>query len=286
MNVLAIIPARGGSKGVPRKNLREVGGKPLLAWSIEAARRSRLVDNLVVSSDDEEILAVAENELIGLPLASGRTAQKSLMLRRPADLATDVATTDSVLVHALKDANERAAPFGYSYDLVVLLQPTVPVRAPWLVDACIERFLAAQARPYGAAPNALLTANKLHFVWHRWKEYSPWMSNSIARPRRQDLPQSDLRWAEDGSVYVTRAEQLLGKGRRLVEPIEVYETERTIDVDTELDLVIADLMLRTQPPVEIPIKAAALSEGCCVRVSARGPVHAVARELANPTGGI
>lgn len=217
MNVLAVIPARGGSKSIRRKNLREVAGKSLLAWSIEAARESARVTRTVVSTEDLEIGTEAHR--LGAEV-----------IWRPAHLATDEAPTDPVLVHATR----HGVPLP---DLVVLLQPTVPVRAPGLIDACVDRLLAV-----GAA--SLLTANRLHFVWYRRLGAERWSSNSIVRPRRQDMKPEEVRWSEDGSVYVTRADELLAKGRRLVEPIEVYETPQTVDVDEERDLAMAEALLQ------------------------------------------
>lgn len=121
--VLALIPARGGSKGVPRKNLRTLLGKPLMAWSIEAAKESRLVDTVAVSTEDPEIAAVARR-------------WGAEVIERPPQLATDEADTLPVLQHALQ---VRCA------ETLVLLQPTSPVREPGLVDRCIEQFRRANA---------------------------------------------------------------------------------------------------------------------------------------------
>lgn len=225
MRVMAAIPARGGSKGLPGKNLLPCAGKPLLAWSVEAGLAARLVDRVVVSSDSAEILATAAT-----------FGAKTLM--RPAFLATDTAATDAVLAHALRAESERP-------DLVVLLQPTVPVRAPGLVDACIRRLLEAGA-------DSLLTAYPLHFVW--WRENTDasraadgdprWRSQCPRRPRRQDMEARELMFHEDGSVYVTRADLLERTGRRLGGRIELFETERTVDVDAGEDLALADAMLK------------------------------------------
>lgn len=225
MRVLAVIPARGGSRGVVRKNLRLVVGKPLVLWSVEAALAALNVDEVIVSSDDPAILAAAARP--------GVTT-----LPRPAELATDTATTDSVLLHAIANAAQRP-------DLVVLLQPTVPVRAQGLVDACIGRLLETGA-------DSLLTGNAAHFVW--WRENGNqeraadgaprWRSQCPRRPRRQDMEARELMWNEDGSVYVTRTEMLEQTGQRLGGRMEVYETARTVDIDTEADLAVADAMLR------------------------------------------
>lgn len=145
--ILGITPARGGSKGVPRKNVRPIHGRPLIAWTIDAARSSRLIDRYVVSTEDSEIAAVAR----------GLGAE---ILDRPAELATDEAMTADVLAHALTRIDA---------DTVVLLQATSPVRDPGLIDRCIERFL--ETRPDSLATGFMCT-------------YLPYGKNT---QRRQDL---------------------------------------------------------------------------------------------------
>lgn len=220
MNVTAIIPARGGSKGVPRKNLREVGGKPLIAWSIEAAQQAEIVDRVIVSTDDDEIRDVAANH-------------GALVVDQPG--ASDTSKTDDALIYAAQ-RKEAGTP-----DLVVLLQPTCPVRAPGLVDECIQRLLQTDAA-------SLFTATRLHFVWHRWKADGTWSTNNWLRPPRQQMPYCDYRWEEDGSVYVVRTEALLRKRCRIVEPLQILEIPRTVDIDTERDLVVAEALLRASNP--------------------------------------
>lgn len=120
---LGVIPARGGSKGVPRKNLRPLLGRPLIAWSVDAARQSALLDRFVVSTEDEEIADVARRE-------------GADVLPRPAALATDTATTKAVLQHVVEVLHP---------DELVVLQPTSPVRVDHLVDCAIRRFLETGA---------------------------------------------------------------------------------------------------------------------------------------------
>lgn len=115
---LAVIPARGGSKGIPRKNIRMIAGKPLIAWSIEAAKKSQLIDRLIVSTEDDEIARVAKR-------------YGAEVLERPEKLATDKATTLLVLQHVLEEIPAQA---------IVLLQPTSPVREKGLIDKCIRQF--------------------------------------------------------------------------------------------------------------------------------------------------
>ena len=124
--VLALIPARGGSKGLPRKNVLLLGGRPLLAWSILAARGSAHVDRIVVSSEDREIIETAREWGAEVPFV------------RPAELARDETSGMDVVLHALDQA-------GQGFDYVVLVQPTSPLRTPQDIDACLERCLETGA---------------------------------------------------------------------------------------------------------------------------------------------
>jgi CMP-N-acetylneuraminic acid synthetase len=145
--ILGITPARGGSKGVPRKNVRPVHGRPLIAWTIDAARVSRLIDRYVVSTEDPEIAAVARS--LGTEVVD-----------RPPELATDEALTVEVLRHVLTKIDA---------DTVVLLQATSPIRDAGLIDRCIRRFLETGA-------DSLATGFMCKFV--------PYGKNTL---RRQDL---------------------------------------------------------------------------------------------------
>lgn len=127
--VIALIPARGGSKGLPGKNTREMCGKPLIAWSIEKARRSKYLDTILVSTDDEDIAGVAQRYGAYVPFL------------RPAEFATDEAPTHAVVVHALWYMKEKD---GKEFDIVVLLEPTSPLREDEDIDRMLEELLARQ----------------------------------------------------------------------------------------------------------------------------------------------
>ena len=118
MNIIGITPARGGSKTIPRKNIKGISGKPLIAWTIEAVKESKMIDRYVVSTEDEEIAQIVRGYGVEV-------------LPRPSELATDEVTTISVLQHAIEQI-----PCG----IVVLLQVTSPIRRPGLIDECIKEF--------------------------------------------------------------------------------------------------------------------------------------------------
>lgn len=200
--ILGVIPARGGSKGVPHKNIKTICGKPLIAWSIEAARRSKLLDDFVVSTDDCEIADI-----------SRRYGAK--VIDRPVELATDEATTISVLQHVVNVLNPN---------IVVVLQPTSPIRDDDLIDRCISKFLEIK-------PDNLATG-----YYCKMREYG-----TYDNLRRQDL---EGFFYDDGNVYVLRRDLISeGKwtGKNIAEmPIS---REQNYEIDDEVDFSIVEKLL-------------------------------------------
>lgn len=188
----AIIPARGGSKGIPRKNVLPVGGIPLLAHTILHATNSRLVDLVVVSTDDEEIAEVA--------VAYGAT-----VVERPPELASDTAASEPAVRHALDAVR---AEHGTDVEMVVFLQATSPLRQPGDLDGAIELL-----RVDGA--DSLFSASRVHgFVWRETGAGLTSVTYDFReRQRRQDLGGPD--WEENGSFYVFRPWVLDELGNRL-----------------------------------------------------------------------
>lgn len=225
--VLAVIPARSGSKGLPGKNVREVAGKPLLVWSIEQALAAASVTRVVVSTDSEEYG----------DLASGAGAQ---VVIRPEELATDETPLDAVVVsvlHALKDRED------YEPRFVVTLQPTCPVRPPWLIDRCVEVLLSADW-------DVVLTARRNPITWHidSAGHYRSRQRQRVgsALPNRQDFPRSAVDYPEDGSVFVARAHELLRSGDRRAGRVGICCTGQwSIDIDSEADLLTAEALLKS-----------------------------------------
>lgn len=222
LRVLAIVPARGGSKGVSRKNLRVVGGKPLLAWTIEAARDSRYVDRVVVSSDDDEIMAVASSWGGDVPF------------RRPAELARDETPGIAPVLHAV-----NALP---GYDLIVLLQPTSPLRQTQDIDACLEE-LERRAAPSCVSVCEAECHPYLAFQYLEDATLRGFVDDAAVRNmRRQDFPAA---WRLNGAVYAARVPWLLDVRTFVATGTVGYRmpTERSLDVDTLEDLAAADARL-------------------------------------------
>jgi N-acylneuraminate cytidylyltransferase len=221
--VVAVIPARGGSKGLPGKNLRAVGGRPLIAWSMEAAQGSRHIDRLVLSSDDEEIIAVARKLGLEAPFI------------RPGELATDCSPIEDALIHALGE-------LAVSYDYLVLLQPTSPLRRAGDIDGAIE---ACHASGAPACISVCETPKSPYWMvrlddegrMHRLLDWDG------PRHRRQNLP---LVFAPNGAVYVAQVPWLI-EHRTFSGPdtrAYVMPPERSLDIDTELDLLLVEALLK------------------------------------------
>jgi len=228
VDVLALAVARGGSKGIPRKNILPVGGRPLIAWTLAAARASLASKRVVVSTEDRHIAETA--------LLWGADA----IVQRPLALAQDDTPTMPVVMHAL--AQE---PYG---DLVVLLQPTSPLRTGEDIDACIRLCIAnGGVAVVSVAP----TERPVHHIVRLGDDgtLTPLLEGLPSGARRQDLPPA---YALNGAVYVASREWLAEHGTFVTAQTQAYvmPRERSIDIDDPLDLEIADILLRKRREVE------------------------------------
>jgi N-acylneuraminate cytidylyltransferase len=223
--VLAVIPARGGSKGLPRKNILPVRGRPLLAWTTDAARASAAIDRIVVSSDDDAILATARS--LGVE-----------PLRRPAPLATDTAATIDVVVHALDALRVQG--------VVVVLQPTSPLRTGADIDAALERFASARAP---ACVSVCEAAQSPYWMYRLgpMQTLAPVIDAPAEATRRQDLP---VVYTLNGAIYIADA-AWLRRTRAFVgsETIaHVMPVERSLDIDTSRDFELFEkIVTETRP---------------------------------------
>ena len=216
--ILAVIPARGGSKGIKNKNITELAGRPLLQWTIEAAEKSKYIDRFVLSSDDPQIQMVAESLGCEVPFT------------RAAHLATDEASTIDVLL----DVIERVAGF----DVVALLQPTSPFRTAKDIDGCLELMMRD-----GAPSVVSLCATRDHpalfFKFQSDKKIAPFLSNPPSQYlRRQDLPAA---FKLNGAVYIAKIPWFI-KNRTFtaVEAVGYIMPERrSIDIDDAQDFSLA-----------------------------------------------
>jgi CMP-N,N'-diacetyllegionaminic acid synthase len=226
MKVLGVIPARGGSKGIPRKNLVPLLGQPLIVHTLRCAQMSRRLQRTVLSSDDPEILEV------------GRAAGADIPFVRPAALAGDASTSVDVVRHALDMLEEG----GEHYDAVVLLEPTAPLRTAADIDAAIDRLEASGAdavisvcrvdAPHPIKMQKIEDDRLVPFLPDLWRDGLT----------RQQLPPV---YALNGAVYATRTSVIRTTGSlwgRNAAPL-VMPPERSINIDSPLDLALAELLL-------------------------------------------
>lgn len=221
---LVIIPARGGSKGIPHKNIADLCGRPLIAYTIDAAKQIAPLGNIILSTDDDEIAAVGVAE--GL----------EINYKRPAELATDTAGSREVILHAMDWADAR----GLDYDCVVLLQPTSPLR--------IADDITAAMSKYSPAVDMVVTVKEAASnPYYNCFEINRKGVLKISKgkglyTRRQDAPPA---YEYNGAVYVINPRSIrempMGAFPRKIPSI--MPRERSIDIDTPLDLVIAATLM-------------------------------------------
>ena len=224
---LALIPARGGSKGLPRKNVLEVGGKPLIAWSVEAGLASAHVDAVVVTTDDAEIAEVARAHGAEVPFL------------RPAELALDTSPSIDAVLHAL----DALVADGREFDYLALLEPTSPLRAPGDLDRAIELLAANEAET-----DAVVSVGEVHMehpsivkrIAHGRLE--PYVPESVKVTRRQELGRAYFPY---GVIYLSKVSSL--RETRSFYPERtipmLIERWQNYEIDDVYDMVCVDAIL-------------------------------------------
>lgn len=216
--ILAVIPARGGSKGIPRKNVRLMNGKPLIYYAIKNAQNCSMIDDVVVSSDDEEIQSIAN--MYGVDI-----------LNRDSELAQDAVTLDPVIYDALVRMEQKK---GVKYDVVITLQVTSPLLSSHTLESAVSDFLNSSYDTY------ISVVNKPHLSWtSREDKYIP---NYRERLNRQQLPPNYL---ETGAFLITRRE-CMKPNTRIGEKVSVYEMpeQEAIDIDDTSDWIVCEQALK------------------------------------------
>jgi len=232
-NILAVIPARGGSKGVPRKNIRPLAGKPLLYYTIKEALGSKLVTRIIVSSEDDEILNVAR-----------KVGGEDVVLRRPKKLAQDKVASLPVVQHAVK---EIEAKDKIKFDYIVLLQATSPFVLSKDIDASLEKLIKT-----GADTVVSVCVVKEHYpikikkvIDDKLVPYSSELRENIFR--RQDLP---LAFRRNGAIYANTRETVMERNSLLGIEGEcrpyIMPEERSVDINTMLDFQFADMLMKNK----------------------------------------
>lgn len=224
MEILAIIPARGGSKGIPRKNIRLLNGKPLIYYTIKAALESKYVNRVVLSTEDAQIASVAQ----------GCGAE---IINRPLELAQDETKTAPVLI----DVVEQLEKTGYKPDTVVLLQATCPLRDAKKLDETIEIFIN------NPDCDSVFTAKKVGLTHSLWRQNHDGTITGLYdyrnRPRRQDMDKHFDLMRETGETYIIKTEVLMRVKDFIGEKPILHVVENSIDIDTLEDFEKAGEML-------------------------------------------
>lgn len=226
MKILGIIPARGGSKGIPRKNIKPLQGKPLLQYTFEAAQDSKLLARVILSSDDPEIIAVAEEIELEVPF------------KRPAELAADDTSSFEVIKHALNFFAHK----GENFNAVCLLQPTTPFRRLKFIDDAIEKFTSGNFDSLISVREVPADFNP-HWVF---KEKDGRLKIATGEkkiiPRRQELPKA---YHRDGAIYLIKTQVLLDQNSLLGKNIGFLDTtgDPYVNIDTVQDWEEAERLL-------------------------------------------
>lgn len=219
---LAIIPARGGSKRLPQKNILDLCGKPLISWSIEAALKSKYINKVVVSSDDDETLEISKS--FGAEF-----------IKRPYELANDTATTFDAIKHTIDNLEE--------YEYVVLLQPTSPLRNEKHIDEAIELLEEKQV-------DAIVSVCEMDHspLWSNTLPKDGNMNNflrdEVLNKRSQDL---EKYYRLNGAIYICKTEKLLeNKSFFLKDNIFAYimDKKSSIDIDEDIDFKLAEILIK------------------------------------------
>jgi N-acylneuraminate cytidylyltransferase/CMP-N,N'-diacetyllegionaminic acid synthase len=228
MRVLGLIPARGGSKGIPRKNIRPLAGRPLLAYTADAARQSRSLERVILSTEDDEIAAV------------GRSLGLEVPFRRPLELAADDTPGMAPVLHALA---WLADVEGYRPDALVLLQPPSPLRRGWHIDEAVAMLARENA-------DSVLSvcAPDYHPYWMkvmRDGRLVPFMPEGAYYHSRQALPPV---FRTNGAIYVARVDRLIEHRTFELERTLPYPMarEESVNIDDEFDWWLAEQLLRAR----------------------------------------
>jgi N-acylneuraminate cytidylyltransferase len=223
MKTIAVIPARGGSKGIPGKNIKNIAGQPLIAYSIKAALEAKCVDRVIVSTDDQAIADIAE-------------ANGAEVISRPTEISGDLASSESALLHVLQVLNEKE---GFQPDMLVFLQCTSPLTLPEDIDGTVQALIQANAdTSFAAAP----------FHYYIWSRSENGFAEGINhdKSKRAMRQQREGQFVEAGAVYVMRVGGFLEKKHRFFGETVLYEIpeERCFEIDEPVDLLIAEQMIK------------------------------------------
>jgi len=223
MTFLAIIPARSGSKRLPNKNILPLAGKPMLLWTIENALKSKYLDEIVLSTDSDEIINIVRDYNIKV-------------IKRPSELASDTAKMVDVIKHVIENEDRK-------YDFIILLQPTSPLRKEYHIDEAIERIIKLNA-------DAIISVCGVDYS-PLWCNTLPddlsmenFLSDDIKDKRSQDLPKF---YRLNGAIYICKTDKFISENTFFLKKnVYAYIMDRlsSIDIDDEIDFKLAELILK------------------------------------------
>lgn len=218
--IIAIIPARGGSKGIPGKNIKIFAGKPLIVHSIEHALTTPQIDTVYVSTDDDEIAKVSRK--VGAEI-----------IHRPREISGDTATTESAIAHTLSVLKEKP-------NIIVLLQATSPLRPKSSIENAIDKFINGNY-------DSLLSISPTHrFFWKIKNGQINAEYDYMNRPRRQAIKQEDIKYVENGSIYIFTREHFEKNGNRLGGRIGyvIFPEEYSFEIDNYSDFEFLEILAK------------------------------------------
>jgi len=218
--IICIIPARGGSKGIPKKNIINFLGEPLISHSIKYAQASSLIHKIYVSTDCNEIAKIASEKNVDI-------------IKRPDSISDDFASTESAMIHAVESLN-------YTPDIIVLIQPTSPLRPKDSLNDALNSYLSNNY-------DSLLSISPTHrFFWEIDKDIAIPKYNFNCRPRRQDFKKGDMKYVENGSLYITSYENLIKNKNRLGGKIGyvIFDEMYSYEIDSINDLRFLESVAR------------------------------------------
>lgn len=218
--IIAIIPARGGSKGIPGKNIKIFAGKPLIVHSIEQALSTPQIDAVYVSTDDDEIAKISKKA-------------GAEIINRPKEISGDTATTESAIEHTLSVLKGKP-------DIIVLLQATSPLRPKSSIENAIDKFINGNY-------DSLLSVSPTHrFFWKIKDGQINAEYDYLNRPRRQDIKQEDIKYVENGSIYIFTREHFEKNGNRLGGKIGyiIFPEEYSYEIDNYSDFEFLEILAK------------------------------------------
>lgn len=233
-NVLAVIPARGGSKGVPRKNIKLLDGKPLIYYMLSAALKSKMINCVAVSSEDDEILNIANKY--------GKKSKKFILIKRPKHLAKDNTLSQPVLKHAVDEIETRK---GHKFDYIAMLQVTTPFVTSSDIDSAVKKIIKTKAD----SVVSVCQINDTHpvkikkIVNDRLLQYTPNLKETIFR--RQDLPPA---YKRNGGIYISKRNMVMEHNLiwgGVCRPY-IMSPEKSVDINNHVDFYTAEAIIKNR----------------------------------------